>query len=131
MGRNAARDYHDALRWEFSLFAERCFRHLNPGVAFVEGVAHRRARDLAVHPAIRTRQRTIINLPPRHLKSLLGSIALPAWLLGHNPSLQIICASYGAELAHKLPRDCRTIMESDFYKACSRARAWTGMRLAS
>ena len=60
--------------------------------------------------------RLIINLPPRHLKSLLGSIALPAWLLGHDPSLQIICASYGAELAHKLSRDCRTIMESEWYK---------------
>ncbi len=56
--------------------------------------------------------RLIINLPPRHLKSLLGSIALPAWLLGLNPSLQIICASYNTEFANKLSRDCRTVMES-------------------
>jgi len=50
-------------------------------------------------------------LPPRHLKSLLSSIALPGWLLGHHPSMQIICASYGAELASKLSRDCRTVLE--------------------
>jgi hypothetical protein len=30
-------------------------------------------------------QQLIINLPPRHLKSLLASIALPAWCLGHDP----------------------------------------------
>lgn len=26
-----------------------------------------------------------IILPPRHLKSLMGSIAFPAWCLGHDP----------------------------------------------
>jgi hypothetical protein len=30
-------------------------------------------------------QQLIINLPPRHLKSLLVSIAFPAWCLGHDP----------------------------------------------
>nr|MDQ2736385.1 phage terminase large subunit [Pseudomonadota bacterium] len=58
----------------------------------------------------------IISLPPRQLKSLIGSVALPAWLLGHNPALQIICASYGAELAEKLSRDCRAVMESPWYQ---------------
>ena len=47
---------------------------------------------------------------------MVGSIALPAWLLGHNPSLQVICASYGSELAQKLSRDCRAVMESAWYK---------------
>jgi hypothetical protein len=36
------------------------------------------------------RVRPIINLPPRHLKSLLASIAFPAWCLGHDPSAQIL-----------------------------------------
>jgi len=26
---NPTQDYRDALRWEFALFAERCFLHLN------------------------------------------------------------------------------------------------------
>jgi hypothetical protein len=30
-------------------------------------------------------RRLIINLPPRHLKSLMASIAFPAWCLGHDP----------------------------------------------
>jgi hypothetical protein len=37
-------------------------------------------------------QQLIINLPPRHLKSLLVSIAFPAWCLGHDPRPRC-CAS--------------------------------------
>ena len=103
------------LRNEFSFFAAKCFDHLNPGVSFTQGWHIKLiAGELA---GLRAGSRQlIINLPPRHLKSLLGSVALPAWLLGHNPSRQIICASYGAELAQKLSRDCRAIMESAWYR---------------
>jgi hypothetical protein len=60
--------------------------------------------------------RLIINLPPRHLKSLMASIAFPAWCLGHNPSAQILCVSYAQDLADKLARDCRNIMMSLWYR---------------
>jgi hypothetical protein len=55
-------------------------------------------------------------VPPRHLKSLLASVAFPAWCLGHDPSAQIICASYAQDLADKLSRDCRHIVTSDGYQ---------------
>jgi hypothetical protein len=61
-------------------------------------------------------RRLIINIPPRHLKSLCASIALPAWWLGHDPTAQILCVSYGQELADKHARDCRTVMSSTFYQ---------------
>jgi hypothetical protein len=60
-------------------------------------------------------RRLIINVPPRHLKSLCASIALPAWWLGHEPTAQIVCVSYGQDLSDKLARDCRTIMMSKWY----------------
>ncbi len=41
----------------------------------------------------------IIRVPPRHLKSIIASVALPAWYLGHNPSERVIAVSYLAELA--------------------------------
>src|SRR6266550_2122015 len=56
--------------------------------------------------------RLIVNLPPRHQKSLLASIAFPAWCLGHEPSAQILCVSHAQELADKLSRDCRHIVAS-------------------
>jgi hypothetical protein len=55
-------------------------------------------------------------LPPRHLKSLLASIAFPAWCLGHDPSAQILSVSYAQDLADKLARDCRSIMMSPWYR---------------
>ena len=39
-------------------------------------------------------RRLMICVPPRYLKSHLASISFPAWCLGHDPSTQIICASY-------------------------------------
>ena len=61
-------------------------------------------------------KRLIINLPPRHLKSLMASVALPAWCLGHDPSAQLLCVSYAQDLADKLARDCRGIMMSRWYR---------------
>jgi predicted phage terminase large subunit-like protein len=104
------------LRSDLGYFAERCFYELNPQAAFltnwhIEVIA---AKLAAVR--VGKIRRLIINLPPRHLKSLLASIAFPAWCLGHDPSAQILCVSYGQELADKLARDCRGIMMSPWYQ---------------
>jgi predicted phage terminase large subunit-like protein len=45
------------------------------------------------------------------------SVAYVCWLLGHDPSLKIICASYGQQLADDLARDCRQVMRSHWYRA--------------
>ncbi len=115
MDRNSDRAYQAALLLDFALFVERCFRHLNPGVPFVPGW-HIDLLATWLSACDTDSQRIIVNLPPRHLKSLVGSVALPAWLLGHNPSMQIICASYGSELSEKFSRECRSVMESPWYK---------------
>jgi predicted phage terminase large subunit-like protein len=60
--------------------------------------------------------RLILEVPPRHLKSVCTSVALPAWLLGRNPAMKILVASYGAELADEHARNTRAVMTSDFYK---------------
>jgi predicted phage terminase large subunit-like protein len=61
--------------------------------------------------------RLIMEVPPRHLKSILTSVAFTAWLLGRNPGIKIIVASYAGELAEKHARDLRLVMNSDWYKA--------------
>jgi predicted phage terminase large subunit-like protein len=62
-------------------------------------------------------KRLIINIPPRFLKSITVSVAWPAWLLGHNPGEQILCASYSKELAMTHSVNCRNVIESDWYRA--------------
>jgi predicted phage terminase large subunit-like protein len=116
IGNPTPAEYKTMLRQDFSTFAARCFYDLNPQTELamnwhVEIIA---AKLTAVrHGKI---PRLIINLPPRHLKSLLASIAFPAWCLGHDPSAQILCVSYAQDLAGKLARDCRSIMMSPWYR---------------
>src|SRR3954452_24560375 len=93
--------FNELLRSSFSLFVERCFRQLHPGVPYYANWhIDMLAGDLEGVRAGRTR-RLIVNLPPRHLKSVIASIAFPAWCLGHDPSLQIMCVSYAQDLADK------------------------------
>ena len=51
--------------------------------------------------------RLIITVPPRSLKSHAATVAFPAFILGHNANAQIMCASYGQDLANKHALDCR------------------------
>jgi predicted phage terminase large subunit-like protein len=109
-------EYRALLRRDFVSFAQCCFRELNPRTRFamsghIEIIA---AKLMAVRNG--KIRRLVINLPPRHLKSLLASVAFPAWYLGHEPSAQILCVSYAQDLADKLSRDCRQILASGWYR---------------
>jgi hypothetical protein len=112
-----ARDeYEVVLKNDLTSFIERSFYELNPQTQLIlsphiEVLASR--LDACRQQKIR---RLIVTMPPRSLKSHCVSIALPAFVLGHNPAAQIICVSYGQDLADKLARDCRTVMGSAFYK---------------
>lgn len=61
--------------------------------------------------------RLVLNIPPRSMKSIIMSIALPAFILGHDPDANIVCVSYADDLAEKLAGDCRNVMESDWYRS--------------
>src|SRR5208337_4903181 len=113
----SSREYAMALRNDLVAFIDRAFCDLNPQTRlllapYVELMASR----LEDCRRGKTR-RLIVNLPPRSLKSHSVSIAFPAWLLGHNPAVQIIAASYGQDLADKFARDTRILMEGDWYRA--------------
>jgi predicted phage terminase large subunit-like protein len=61
-------------------------------------------------------RRLIITVPPRSLKSICSSVALPAFALGHDPTRRIICVSYSEVLARKHGNDCRALMHSPHYQ---------------
>jgi len=60
--------------------------------------------------------RLAIYAPPRHTKSELTSRRFPAWVLGKHPKYQMICTSYGAELATDFGREVRDIVGSPEYQ---------------
>src|SRR5262245_5762958 len=97
-------------------FIHRVFQSVASGKPFllnwhIEAIAHH--LRLCLSGKIR---RLIITLPPRQLKSICASVALPAFALGLDPTRRIICASYAQELAAKHARDCRQVLESDWYR---------------
>ncbi|MFL6720454.1 MAG: phage terminase large subunit [Sphingomonas sp.] len=110
-------EFEAITRLDFNVFVERVFTELNGGepyldnwhIGFVCGELETVRRG--------DTHRLAIALPPRNLKSIIASIAYPAWLLGHDPTAKIICASYGQQLADDLARDCRQAMRSDWYRA--------------
>jgi predicted phage terminase large subunit-like protein len=113
-----------AMRDDFYSFMLRCFidRH---GDSFLPGWhIEVLAAKLEAVGAGRAR-RLIVNIPPRHLKSLAASIALPAWLLGRDPTLAIVNATYGQDLSDAFARDCRTVMASDWYQTLYATRLLT------
>jgi len=60
--------------------------------------------------------RLMLFMPPRHGKSTLASKLFPTWLLGHNPSLNIIASSYGLTLPTDFSRYVRARMSEDLFK---------------
>ena len=118
------REEFDAItRLDFNVFVELVYAELNGAEPYFDNFHI--GNICAEAEAVRRGEikRLAIALPPRSLKSIIISIAYPAWLLGHNPEAKIICASYGAKLAEELAGDCLQVMRSDWYGACFRALA--------
>lgn len=57
-------------------------------------------------------KRLIINMPPRHIKSVLASIVAPASYVGRHPDGQIIAGSYNTDLAKLFGRSVRNTVDS-------------------
>jgi predicted phage terminase large subunit-like protein len=103
------------LRTDLGMFSRKVFHTLN-GSRF-DNNWHIEAVINNLENARNGRaKRLIINIPPRSLKSVLASVALPAFVLGHNPAARLICVSYAQPLAAKFSRDFRRILDSDWYK---------------
>lgn len=102
---------------QFYSFARRVFATLNPGETF-SGEKYVRALAYALERVyFGACQRLIIMLPPRHSKSLLASIAFPAWVLGRDPTLEVVCVSYANPLSSFLSLQSREILRQPFYQA--------------
>lgn len=103
------------LRSNLARFVQAGFKELHPEINLVWApyldLICSRLQDVAYG----RRRHLIITLPPRHLKSFCASISLPAFYLGHYPSRQVMCISYGQDLAKTFAEDTRRLMQSPFY----------------
>ena len=105
------------LRNDFVAFTQRVFRELHPGKQMVVNWHHEAIAYVAEVTAMTGEiDRAIINVPPRSLKSIMMSVALPAFLLGRDPTRKIIVVSYNQDLANDLSRQTRQVMRSSWYR---------------
>lgn len=104
------------LRDNFGAFVAKAFGTLNPGQQYVAS-PHIAAIAYKLDQVRRRKvRRLIINMPPRSLKSIMTSVAFPAFFLGHDPTKRFICASYSGELAKKHSNDFRALVTADWYR---------------
>jgi predicted phage terminase large subunit-like protein len=61
-------------------------------------------------------QRLIISVAPRHLKTICGSVLLPAFELGRDPTKKVVVVSYGKELAREHGEQFRRVVTSPLYR---------------
>lgn len=104
------------LRSDFEAFAELTFRILNPGTPYLPNWHITAICFVLEMVRLGYITRLIINMPPRYLKSILCSVAFPAYVLGHEPHRRIITLSYGADLSTKFAADFRTMITSAEYR---------------
>ncbi len=79
--------------------------HIGAIVEHLEAVSRGHIRNL------------LINVPPRHMKSLLVSVFWPAWEWIRNPHLRYLYSSYAASLSIRDSVKCRRLVESPWYQS--------------
>jgi predicted phage terminase large subunit-like protein len=70
--------------------------------------------------------RLLINLPPQHLKSFVGTICLAAFMLGIKPRLRIIITGYNDAFAESLCGKVREMMQTPWYQRAFATRIKEG-----
>jgi predicted phage terminase large subunit-like protein len=105
------------LATNLTSFTEFAFGVVRPDIVFkpnwhFEAVTHKLSEVASGEV-----RRLIITLPPRNLKSLCASVALPAWFLGRNPSERVVVVSYSDVLARTHANDFRLVVNHPIYQA--------------
>jgi predicted phage terminase large subunit-like protein len=98
-------------------FIEQAWPVVEPATPFVSGD---HIKGIAAHLEAVTRgeiRALLINLPPRHMKSLTVSVFWPVWEWIATPSRRWLFASYAASLSTRDSLRCRRLIESDWFQA--------------
>lgn len=100
-----------------SYYARQAWEVVEPGKEYVHGW---HIDAICEHLEAVTRgeiRNLIINIPPRHMKSLLVSVFWPTWVWTTSPNQRWLFASYADSLAIRDALKCRRIIQSDWYQS--------------
>lgn len=97
-------------RSHFPAFARFAFRELNPAERLNDNGYLMILLDALDRVVQGKTTRLIVNMPPKTLKSLSASVALPTWLLGRDPTRTILSVTGTKEAAAKFDAATRALM---------------------
>lgn len=97
-------------------FIQGAWQVIEPATPFVDGWHIRAICDhLEAVSAGQVRQ-LLINMPPRHMKSISVSVAWPCWEWTAHPERRWLFASYAQSLSVRDSLKCRRLIESPWYQ---------------
>jgi phage terminase large subunit-like protein len=116
---DAVRRAKDMRLCESSLmeFTCQCWDIIEPSTKFVDNWHLRAIAEHLEAVSLGEIENLIINIPPGCCKSILVSVAWPAWEWTKRADLRFLGASYGADLAIRDAQKCRDIITSPWYQA--------------
>jgi len=115
-----------ACQTSFRLFVKKAWPVIEPATLFVPGW---HIEAICEHLEAATRgeiDRLVINVPPRHMKTITVSVMWPVWWWTFAPHTRFLTASYGANLAERDAVRSRNLLRSPWYQ-----ERWPAIELKS
>lgn len=97
-------------------FSQKAWHVIEPGRRFVPGwhiQAISEHLEAVFHGEIRN---LLINVPPRHMKSIETSVLFPAWAWANRPEIRWLFSSYAESLSIRDSVKCRRVIQSEWYQ---------------
>lgn len=105
----ARRDLHE--------FVKQAWHVVEPATEYVDGWHIRAICDHLQAVSAGQIRNLLINMPPRHAKSLIVSVFWPVWEWLTHPARRWLYASYGQSLSTRDSLKCRRLIESPWHRA--------------
>lgn len=109
--------YRRLLENDFGGFVRAAWPILEPATPFLDNWHIDLIAEYLTLVRRREIRRLIINVPPRHMKSLLCTVLFPCWVWTQSPGARFICSSYAETLSIKHSLDRREVIDSAWYQS--------------
>lgn len=116
-GMDGQRIFNALMRQSLSAFTQKAFNTVSPSDKYLHNWHIDAMSEALMACYHREIKRLVINIPPRYMKSISGTVAFPCWGIGRDPALQFMCVSYSERLSNKHSVDSRLIINQPWYRA--------------
>lgn len=97
-------------------FTRQAWKIIEPGTPFVDGWHLEAISEHLEAVVAGDIKNLLINIPPRHMKSIQAAVMLPVWVWIENPAFRWLFASYAGSLSVRDSLKCRRLIESPWFQ---------------